>query len=183
LEDDVCGDTSGHFRKVLVSLLTGSRPTGNLVDRTQARIDAEELFNAGTKKIGTDESKFITILCTKSFPQLRAMFDEYEKVTGKKIEDDLNKEFSGSTLKVLSAIVKSVRDRQGYLASILYKSMKGAGTKDTCLMRIIISRCEVDMVQIKKKFSELFNSDLVSFVKGDTSGEYRKILLLLIGIE
>ena len=67
LEADVQSDTSGHFRKVLTSLLTASRPSGNMVDKTQARIDAEELIKAGIKKWGTDESKFITILCTRRF--------------------------------------------------------------------------------------------------------------------
>lgn len=74
-----------------MSLLTASRPSGNMVDRTQARLDSEALLNAGTKKWGTDESKFVTILCIRSFSQLRAMFDEYEKLTGHTIEEDLKK--------------------------------------------------------------------------------------------
>jgi hypothetical protein len=67
LEADVQSDTSGHYRKVLTSLLTASRPSGNMIDKTQARIDCEELIKAGIKKWGTDESKFITILCTRRF--------------------------------------------------------------------------------------------------------------------
>ena len=55
LEDDLKSDTSGAFKNCIVSLLTASRPVGNLVDKTQAKIDAEALFNAGIKKWGTDE--------------------------------------------------------------------------------------------------------------------------------
>ena len=55
LEDELKGDTSGAFKHTLVSLLTASRPVGNVVDRTQAKKDAEALLNAGTKKWGTDE--------------------------------------------------------------------------------------------------------------------------------
>lgn len=65
LEADVRSDTSGHYRNVLTSLLTASRPSGNMVDRTQAKIDCEELIKAGVKKWGTDEAKFVTILCTR----------------------------------------------------------------------------------------------------------------------
>jgi hypothetical protein len=131
LESDIIGDTSGDFKHVLVSLLTALRPTGNLVDRTQAKKDAEDLLNAGTKKWGTDESKFVTILCSRSYSQLRAMFDEYEKLTGKAFDEDLKKECSGDLYKVLSAIVSCVRDKQAFFAALLYKSMKGLGTKES----------------------------------------------------
>jgi hypothetical protein len=62
LEVDIAGDTSGHFKKALISLSTAARPdTGNKVDRTLAQRDAQDLQKAGTKSWGTDESKFITI--------------------------------------------------------------------------------------------------------------------------
>lgn len=181
LENDIKSDTSGHFRNVLVSLLTATRPSGNMVDRTQARLDSEALLNAGTKKWGTDESKFVTILCTRSFSQLRAMFDEYEKLTGHPIEEDLKKECSGDLLKIFLAIVGCVRDKQAHFASILYKAMKGLGTKENSLIRVIVSRSEVDMVQIKQKFEELYKKRLVDTIKGDTSGDFQKTLLILIG--
>ena len=40
----------------MVSLLSANRPTGNMVDLTQAKIDAQDLINAGVKKWGTDEA-------------------------------------------------------------------------------------------------------------------------------
>ena len=41
----------------------------------------------------------------------------------------------------------------------------GLGTKDSELVRIIVSRCEIDMVQIKNKFQSLYNSSLLDFIK------------------
>ena len=55
LETDIIGDTSGDFGKVLVSLLTATRPTGNMVDMTQAKKDAQKLIDGGIGKRGTDE--------------------------------------------------------------------------------------------------------------------------------
>ncbi len=77
--------------------------------------------------------------------------------------------------------MQCVKDKQAYFAELLNKSMKGAGTKDGLLIRVIVSRCEIDMVQIKEKFASAYNATLASFIKGDTSGDYKRILMALIG--
>lgn len=46
----------------------------------KATKEANELFQAGEKKWGTDESRFNVVLASRSFPQLRATFTEYVKV-------------------------------------------------------------------------------------------------------
>ncbi len=65
LEDDIISDTSGHFKRVLISMLQANRPGGNIIDRRRARKDAHDLFQAGEKKFGTDESRFNVILCSR----------------------------------------------------------------------------------------------------------------------
>ena len=49
-------------------------------DMEKARQEAQELHDAGAKQWGTDESKFSQVIVLRSFPQLRATFDEYAKV-------------------------------------------------------------------------------------------------------
>lgn len=51
------------------------------MDPEKAKREAQELYQAGEKQWGTDESKFNMILCTRSYGQLRATFDEYVKVS------------------------------------------------------------------------------------------------------
>lgn len=85
LEKDVKSDTSGDFRRLLVSLLQGQRPETTEVNVDQAKQDAQTFVDAGEAKWGTDESKFNTLFCNRSDPQLRAMFNEYAKLTGKSI--------------------------------------------------------------------------------------------------
>lgn len=57
--------------------------------------------------------------------------------------------------------------------------MSGLGTKDDDLIRIIVSRCEVDMNAIRKEYSRLYNEDLLDELKKDLSGDYKRIMLQL----
>ena len=42
--------------------------------------------------------------------------------------------------------------------------MKGLGTDDDTLCRVVVSRCEVDMVQIKEEFQRLYKQTLGMFI-------------------
>ena len=62
-------------------------------------------------------------------------------------------------------IVKCVRDKSGYFAEKIYKSMKGLGTDDHTLIRCIVTRCEVDMVQIKQHFVHNYREPLGKWIE------------------
>lgn len=183
LEDDVCGDTSGMFKRVLVSLLTAGRDEGNEVDAALASQDAKEIYEAGEAHWGTDEVKFLTVLCVRNRNHLLRVFDEYQKISGRDIEESIKREMSGSLEDAFLAIVKCIRNKPAFFAERLYKSMKGLGTTDSVLIRIMVSRAEIDMLDIKAQFLKMYGKTLHSFIKGDTSGDYRKILLELCGGE
>uniref|UniRef100_A0A8C3A2Y2 Annexin n=1 Tax=Cyclopterus lumpus TaxID=8103 RepID=A0A8C3A2Y2_CYCLU len=183
LEEAVCGDTSGMFQRVLVSLLTAGRDESDRVDEAQAVLDAKEMFEAGEARWGTDEVKFLTVLCVRNRNHLLRVFEEYQKISGRDIEDSIKREMSGCLEDVFLAIVKCIKNKPAFFAERLYKSMKGLGTTDTVLIRIMVARAEIDMLDIKVQFLQMYGKTLYSFIKGDTSGDYRTILLELCGGE
>uniref|UniRef100_A0AAQ5WZV2 Annexin n=1 Tax=Amphiprion ocellaris TaxID=80972 RepID=A0AAQ5WZV2_AMPOC len=179
LEEDVCGDTSGHFKRLLVILLQANRQTG--IQEGNIESDAQALFKAGEQKYGTDEQSFVTILGNRSAEHLRKVFDAYMKMTGYEMEESIQRETSGNLSALLLAVVKCARSVPAYFAETLYYAMKGAGTDDDTLIRVMVSRSEVDLLDIRSHFRRLFACSLHSMIRGDTGGDYRKALLLLCG--
>uniref|UniRef100_A0A3P9BS16 Annexin n=1 Tax=Maylandia zebra TaxID=106582 RepID=A0A3P9BS16_9CICH len=182
LEDAIQSDTSGHFCRILVSLVQGAREEG-LADVERANADAQELADACNADSDDMVMKFMSILCTRSFPHLRKVFQEFVKCSNKDIEQIIKKEMSGDVKNAFYAIVRSVKNQPSYFADRLYKAMKGLGTDDRALIRIMVSRSEIDLFNIRKEFKETHDASLHEFIQGDTSGDYRKTLLILCGGE
>ncbi|KAM7389070.1 hypothetical protein PAMP_023067 [Pampus punctatissimus] len=146
LEKDICGDTSGHYQKLLVILL-------------------QDLYAAGEGKFGTDEEKIISILGNRSAEHLRKVFDAYKKLSGSDIEDSIEGETTGNLENLLLAVVKCARSVPAFFAESLYKSMSRAGTDDDTLMRIMVSRSEEDMLDIRANFKKKYGVSLYTTIQ------------------
>jgi len=181
LEKDVVSETSGHFKRLLVSQCNASRDENPNVDQALAEKDAKAIWEAGEAHLGTDESVFNTVLCTRSYPQLKATFEKYRALTGKGILDTISREMSGSLKEGFSAIVNYCWDPKWYFAERLYKSMKGAGTDDRTLIRVIVTRSEIDLASVSASFHKQYGKYLSDFIKGDCSGDYCRLLLAVLG--
>uniref|UniRef100_A0A7M4FVM9 Annexin n=1 Tax=Crocodylus porosus TaxID=8502 RepID=A0A7M4FVM9_CROPO len=165
LGDDISSETSGDFRKALLTLADGRRDDGFKVDEHLAKKDAQILYNAGEKRWGTDEDKFTDILCFRSIPQLKLTFDEYRNISKKNIEDTILSEMSGHFEDLLLAIVKCVNSTPAFLAERLHQSLKGAGTDEFTLNRIMVSRSEIDLLDIRAEYKKHYGCSLYSAIK------------------
>jgi annexin A7/11 len=180
LEDDLKGDTSGYFKRLCVSLVQGARDENNGVDQGAALADAQALFEAGEGQWGTDESVFNSVLVTRSYQQLRQIFVEYENMSGSDIESVIKREFSGNCEEGFLAIAKVVKSKVDYFAERLHKSMAGMGTDDKTLIRIIVSRSEIDLGDIKEAFEAKYGKSLESWVKDDINGSLGGLLASVV---
>lgn len=181
LEKDVVSETSGHFQRLMVSQVNASRSESPNVDGAKAAADAKAIYDAGAGQFGTDESAFNAVLCVTSYPQLYATFVEYQKQTGKDIEAAISSETSGSLKDGYLAIVKYTKDCGAFFAERMYKSMKGAGTEDSDLIRIIISRSEIDLAVASRSFQQLYGKKLSEFIASDCGGDFKRLLLAILG--
>ncbi|NWR52035.1 ANX13 protein, partial [Regulus satrapa] len=180
LDSDVKSDTSGSLRKILVMVLEATRDETQQVNAELAEQDASDLYQAGEGRWGTEELAFNVVLAKRSYSQLRATFQAYEKACGKDIEESIKSETSGDLEKAYLTLVSCAKDCPGYFATLLHKSMKGAGTDEETLIRILVTRAESDLPAIKEKFQEMYKKPLAEAVRSDTSGDFRKLLLAIL---
>ena len=181
LEADVKSETSGTLRKLLIALLQCGRSVNTNPNPSQCAQIADEIYKAGEAKLGTDESVFNKYFCTLSPHELALVSKEYHKLTGHTILQAIDKEFSGDAKKTLRTIVYATLSPSEYFATRVHDAVKGLGTKDHLLIRVIVSRSEIDLPQIKQYYKQLFGKDMYEDVKNDISGDYRTLLLGIIG--
>ncbi|XP_035995683.1 annexin A3b [Fundulus heteroclitus] len=178
---DLKSEVSGDYGKALLILAEGKRDETTNVDTEKAKADAKALYEAGEKKWGTDEAKFIDILCHRSIPQLRQTLIEYKNISKKTLQESIESEMSGDLEKLLVAVVKCVKNVPAYFAERLFKAMKGAGTTESTLTRIMVSRSEIDLMDIKAEYKKLFGYTLHSQLESEVSGNYGETLKQLCG--
>ena len=85
LESALRSESSGYFKRFLTSLSTAHR-SEQPADPAKALQQAKELYEAGEKRAGTNEVTFNRIFAAESFAQLRAIFENYYRLTGHDIE-------------------------------------------------------------------------------------------------
>ena len=180
LEADVKSETSGTLRTLLIALLQCNRGSNTNPNQAQCAEIAQEIYKNKEKKLGTDESTFNKYFCTLSPHELAAVSREYHKLTGHTILQAIDKEFSGDSKKTLKTIVYAVLSPSEYFATRVNYAVKGLGTKDHLLIRVLVSRSEIDMPQIKQYYRQLYGKDMVADIKGDVSGEYQNLLVSLV---
>nr|XP_027235562.1 annexin B9-like isoform X2 [Penaeus vannamei] len=179
LEEDLHGDTSGDFRRLLISMCACARDEASC-DPALANNLAQQLYKAGEGKMGTDEAEFNRILSAYSYPLLRCVFEEYRKIKGKTFGDAIDSELSGDLKLGMKTIYQCIENRAAFFAKELHNSMAGAGTNDRALIRLVVSRSEIDMGNIKQEYQKLYKKPLEKDIKDDVGGDYKKILVGLV---
>ena len=171
---EIESETSGEYRTALKNLLETERSKNQNPDLDNCKKIAEELNNA-------NESVFVKYFTSLSTEELILVGKEYHKAYKKNLVQLVESKTSGDLQKLLKNIMYGLISPSEYFARQIATAVKGVGTKDTQLIRSVVSRADEDMKLIKRYYKKLFQKEMAEEVKADTSGNYQKILLFLIG--
>jgi hypothetical protein len=177
LEKEVEKETSGNFRKVLLELLKCRRDESMVVNEREAEADADTFYRAGEKKLGTDDSTFIKIITSRSLAHLAAMDRYYIAKHKHGIARAIEKETSGD---YKNALIACTQPWHIYYADRIRYAIKGAGTDDKGLIYSLCINDKSQLALIAKTFRERHGRSIVKDIEGDTSGNYRKLLLTVL---
>ncbi|KAG8047222.1 hypothetical protein GUJ93_ZPchr0008g11896 [Zizania palustris] len=182
LENHVAERTSGDHQRLLLAYLRWPRYEGpEVVDPAAAARDARELYRAGERRLGTDERAFIRVFSERSWAHMASVAHAYQHIYDRSLEKAVKSETSGNFEFGLVTILRCADSPAKFFAKVLHKAMKGLGTNDTMLIRVVTTRAEIDMQYIKAEYHRSYKRSLADAVHSETSGNYRTFLLSLIG--
>ncbi|XP_076897120.1 annexin D5-like [Bidens hawaiensis] len=181
LEHHIESQTSGDHEKLLLAYLSIPRSEGPEFEQRLVEQDAIALYKAGEKRLGTDETTFRNIFCERSRAHMAAVSAAYRNTNKNTLRKAIKYETSGYFKDALITILECAENPGKHFAKILRKATKGLGTDDKTLMRIIVTRAEMDMQYIKAEYRNKYSKTLNELVHSETSGNYRTFLLSLLG--
>ncbi|XP_076317897.1 annexin-B12-like [Tachypleus tridentatus] len=178
LKDDIADKMSECLGRLFISMISGEREE-DPADPEKANTDAKAL-QTNIKDLGTEGCLLNSIVCSRSYEHLLMVFWEYKQLTGQSILSAIDSELSGDLRTGMLSFAKCVENMPRFFAEKLHQAMKGIGTDEQTLIRIIATRCEMDMKRIKRQYQKLYEDSLEEAIVNDTSGTYMKLLITLI---
>ena len=169
------------FYKYLVCLLETEREEGKHLEIEDAEKIVEEMNQKGLKTYGTDIDLFKKVFVEKSREDFVLISRVYYKNSPKKknLYESCDEQVRGDNRELLKALVYAICDSSHYLAHNLKKAIVGIGTNIKVINRIIVTRSEIDIDVIRERYLGETKRSLIDDIKGDTSGDYCKLLCKL----
>ncbi|XP_062093099.1 annexin-like protein RJ4 [Humulus lupulus] len=180
LEEDLAAHTTGDLRKLLVALVSAYRYNGEEVNARLADAEADIVHKA-IKDNCFNNDELIRILTTRSKPQLNATFNRYREDHKTSISKDLLGDSGNSFQKALHTTVRCITDPHKYYAKVVRDGVKKMGTDEDSVTRVIVTRAEKDLKDIKEVYYKKNSISLDDAIAKDTSGDYKDFLLTLLG--
>ncbi|TKA24291.1 hypothetical protein B0A50_06760 [Salinomyces thailandicus] len=183
LESDVKGDLSMKTER-LFDMVMAARRNEESAPIIPQQIDADinELYHATEGKKGTDELTVCSILSSRSNGQIRAIAHGYHQKYHRSLEEVIKSEFSGHMRDALLYMVYNASDPAKHDADLLEDAMQGLGTNDQALIRrvVFIHWSRDRLHQAKSAYRHFYKRELADRIKGETSGDYEKLMLACI---
>ncbi|KAJ6259944.1 Annexin-B9 [Drechslerella dactyloides] len=192
LEADVRGDLSMKTENMFAFALQNRRAPDNApVDMGQIEKDVynihlamEGVGGAGVGGIlgGTHQESVYSTILSRNDAQLGAIAHSYERMYHRRLDNMIEKKFSGHMQQSLLYAVRGGTDKALRDAMLLEDAMAGMGTRDSLLIHRLVKFHwnKPHFENVKRAYHDTYQRSLEDAVRKETSGDYRKLLVAIV---
>ena len=171
LDEAIIGDTSKCYQKILIAIIQGKR-SDNPYPNTQKMKEIVEKLKVGEKgKI--NEDSLVQYFGSCSYGEICTICRLYERTYKTSILDDIKNSVDGDAYDFFQMFLEYISDPGSFFAEKLHNF------KEKDLIRILTSRSEVDMDEIRDAYKELYKTELIDDLKEKTEGDFQLGLSIL----
>ncbi|CAB3989716.1 annexin A4, partial [Paramuricea clavata] len=174
------GETKDDVQRLLLGLLLSGRLNAKEVDMNEVEAAALDISKAQGNRWQGENSVIQNLLGTKSRDFMAEVITEFQKITKSDIIEMINKETSGTYKDCLLAAVECIRHPPTYFAKRLHNALDRMNVDDDTLIRCLVGRSEIDLLEVKQSYQALASMSLADMVKKKCRGEYETLLVALI---
>ena len=179
LSKEIEKNFSGSLKKNLLNLLNVPRGENHNPDKAKCEKLAQLLIDVGEPNWAGDENVFKEVFIQSSPEELVLIGRFYLKKSGNNMLDVIDQKVSGKNKTLLREVLFNNIIPQELYAEKVYLAIKGLGTNNTLLNRVLVARNEIDMDDIRDFYQTKYNVSMREDIMGDTSGIYQTLCLVL----
>ena len=170
---------SGVLKKNLINLISTPRGESHTPNPNKCEKLADLLISVGEGNWAGNDDIFKEVFIKSSGEELILIGRFYYKKTGKNMLDIIDKKITGKNKILLKEVLYNNIIPQELYAEKIYNSIKGLGTNNSLLARVLVLRHEIDMDEINEFYKDKYKKEMKDDIIGDTSGNFQKLCLLL----
>jgi len=170
---------SGVLKKNLINLISTPRGESHTPNPNKCEKLADLLISVGEGNWAGNDDIFKEVFIKSSGEELILIGRFYYKKTGKNMLDIIEKKITGKNRILLKEVLYNNIIPQELYAEKIYNSIKGLGTNNSLLARVLVLRHEIDMDEINEFYKDKYKKEMKDDIIGDTSGNFQKLCLLL----
>ena len=172
LEDDIIGDTSNEYRRLLIAMVQGNRRENPYPNINKIKEMVNELKVEEGEKL--DKDNFVKHFALSSPSEIVMMSYYYKKLYKQSLLELIEKSFGSDCLNLYKTLFEYYSNPSKYYATRLNT------WKDKIVIRIFSSRREIDLDDIKKEYKKLYDKELIDDLKYNKKDEFENALEIIL---
>lgn len=177
----ILSETGGDLRKLVSSCMQAAEEEFDPDYHTEEKAveDADELYEAGQGRWGTNEEKMFKVISLSPPAYLKMVNDTYADKYGYTLVKAMEKELSGDAQKAAIFTVNMKLKPFEAIAKVIKSACAGIGT-DELLLTCCIIRYQHTMGHVNLAHMELFGKSIHDRIRHECGGNYKDLLLALV---